>query len=57
MYEAVKNIKKLTPKEHLIIKSENGFTANKKEQTLLQNILKLSFIKMLNHYQIYHQHL
>ena len=33
MYEAVKNIKRLTPKVQLLIKNENGLTSNEEKQT------------------------
>ena len=46
MYEAVKNLKKLTPKSPLLIKKDIGLTASENEQTeLIANFFKKLFNK------------
>ena len=46
MFEAVKNIKKLTPKQPLLLKSENGLTANEQQQAqIVANFFKEQFFK------------
>ena len=46
MYEAIKQLKRMKPKSNLLIKTENGFTANQSKQTeLITNYFKQQFFK------------
>ena len=46
MFEAVKNIKKITPKPNLLIQTKTGLTANDEEQTkIIANYFKTQFHK------------
>ena len=57
MYEAVKKIKRLAPKEKLIIKTKEGLTSNEKKQSeIIAKYFKNIFTQTQHQCRTYYQH-